>query len=72
MQYHAVNARNAVTAVIPQIPADFTNNHRNRIGGKFHPDTRIKIIYCLHQSDTANLEQIIHIFIMIIKPFDHG
>ena len=31
-----------------------------------------KVEICLHQPDTANLEQIVHIFIMIIKPFDHG
>ena len=71
MQYHAANAE-CGNCCYPADTADFTNNHRNRIGGKFHPDTRIKIIYCLHQSDTANLEQIVHIFIMIIKPFDHG
>ena len=62
MQYHAVNAE----------CGNCCYNHWNRVGGKFYTQRGIKIVDGLDQTDTTDLEQIVHIFIMIIKPFDHG
>ena len=57
--------------VIPQIAADFANNHRDGIGGKFYPQCIIKIVNGLNQSDTSNLKEVINIFLISGKTFNH-
>ena len=42
--------------VVPQIPADLTDDHGNRVSRKFHVQCCIEIVNCLHQPDAANLE----------------
>ena len=43
-----------------------------RIRGKFHLQSRIKVINRLHQPDAADLKQIIRIFIASGKSLDHA
>ena len=63
-------ARNTVTAVVPQVTPDFPNDHRYSICGKLDTYTGIKVVNGFHKSNTANLEQIVHVFIVIMEPFD--
>ena len=39
---------------------------------EFHVQRGVKVVNGLDQSDTAYLEQIVHIFIAVGKPFDHA
>ena len=48
--------------IVPQIPSDLPDDHRYRIRRKFHLQSRIKVIYRFHQSDTADLKQVVCIF----------
>ena len=58
--------------VIPQITPNFSNDHWHGIGGEFDTDFRVKVINRFNQSNTANLEQIVHIFIAVGKTFDNA
>ena len=58
----------ADAVVVPKVPADFANNHGNRIRRKFyHLVYRIKIINCFHKPDTADLEEVIRIFVAVLE-----
>ena len=59
-------------AVVPQEPSDFSDNHRNRVGGKFYIQRSVKIVYGFDESDAANLKQIVHIFVAGSKAFDNA
>ncbi len=54
----------------PQVTPDFPNDHRYSICGKLDTYTGIKVVNGFHKSNTANLEQIVHVFIVIMEPFD--
>ena len=45
---------------------------RYRVSGKFDANGDIKVIDRFHESDAADLKQIVHILVMIVKPLDHG
>ena len=47
--------------VIPEIPPDFSDDHRNGIGAEFDADTGIEIVDRFDESDTAHLKQIVRI-----------
>ena len=56
--------------VVAQIASDFSDNHGNGIGGEFDSYVRVKIVNGLNETDTANLKQIIHIFVISGKALD--
>ena len=59
------------TYAVPEIAANLTDDHRNCIGGKFYLQSSIEIIDCLDQSDTSDLEEVICIFIAVLKSAYH-
>ena len=56
--------------IVPKIPSYFPDDHGAEISRGHHIHRDIKIINCLDKSHHSDLEQIIHIFISIFKPFD--
>ena len=67
----AHGARHSDDTVVPQIAPNFPDNHRHRVGRKPHPQIHIKIIDCLDQPDTADLEQVVHWLPAPAKALDH-
>ena len=63
-------ARNADAAVVAQETPDLTDNHRNGIGGKLDIQGRVEVIDRLDESDAADLEQIVNIFVAGGKALD--
>ena len=68
----AQRAGDADTVVVAQITAHFSDNHRHGVSGEFYAHRRIEIVDGFDQSDTSDLKQVVHIFMMIGKTFDHA
>ena len=62
---------NTNAAVITEKPFDFSHDNRYRIGGEFHLIAGIEVIQSLHQTDTANLKQILIRYSLSGKPSDN-
>ena len=58
------------TIVVAQISADLPDDHWNCVSGELHVHRWVKIINGFDQSDTANLEQVIHVFVVAGETFD--
>ena len=67
----AEGAAHTDTVVVTQISADLPDDHRYRISGKFYLQIWIKVVNGFDQSDTADLEQVIKIFMAAGEPLDH-
>ena len=59
-------------AVVPEIAADFTDDHGDAIGGKADRLVQVKAVDGLDQPHTAHLEQVIRIFAAVGELLDHG
>ena len=58
--------------IVPKISAYLSDDHGNRIGGEFDIQIHIEIIYGFNKADTADLKQIVHIFIAGGKTLDNA
>ena len=57
--------------VVPQVPADFADDHGDGVCGEADVLTDIEIVDGLNQSNTAHLEQIVQIFSPLGEPLDN-
>ena len=67
----AQGAADTYAVIIPQITADFTDDHRNCISRKFDHQGIVKIINRLHKAYAANLKQVIGIFVAVLETSDN-
>ena len=58
--------------VVPQIAADFADDHGHAVGGEFHHLAGVKMIDGFDQADAPYLEEIVQVFAPVGKALDHG
>ena len=65
-------AADADGVVIPQVAADFADDHRHGIGGKAHVLRHVKVIKRFDQPDAAHLKQVVRVFPAIAEALHHA
>lgn len=63
----AQGTADADRVIVAQVTSYLTYNHGNCVSGKLNPDRRIEVVDGLDQADTADLKQIIYIFVIAGK-----
>ena len=58
--------------VVPQIPANFADDHGHGIGGKAHVQRGIEIVQRLDEPDAAHLKQIVHVFAPVAEALNNA
>ena len=67
----AQGTADADRVVVTQIPADFTDDHRNRIGRELYAQCRIEVVDGFDQTDASNLKEIIYVLVVPGKALDY-
>ena len=57
--------------VVPKIPADLSDDHRHRVGGKLHVQRGIKVVNGLHKADAADLKEVVGVLAAAAETANH-
>ncbi len=68
----AQGAADADGVVVAQIAADFPDDHRDSVSGKFYTHGGVKIVNGFDQADAADLKKVVHIFMVAGKALDNA